>query len=959
MRILLSHFQQSKQSSPNRNKTKKSILLYALTALLLPVAPAQLFAQSVPVIGSAATATSKVGNAFSYQITASNAPTLYSAGSLPSGLTVNKTIGLISGTIIGIDGNYSVNLYAVNAVGTGSKKLALTVAPTLPVITATAIPIARTSTAFSFKIPATNHPRTYGATGLPAGFSLNATTGLITGSSAVISNSTVSLSATNGAGTATKILNFKCLPKAPVITSNATASGKVQTAFSYQITTLNTPTSYNATGLPAGLSLNTSTGLINGQPTGIDGFYNATLTATNAGGMARKSLAITVAPTLPVITSNESAVTVVNQKFSYRLTAAYYPRSTGATNLPTGLTYNATTRLISGTPTATGNRTVTLTATNGAGTATKTLLLQVTPSAPLITTNSVPTGILGQAYSNTTFNALRGVGNRTWSLVEGFVPNGMTFNATTGTLSGTPLQAGVHNFVIRSTDTMRQFDELEVVLGITDPATGTVAADIFSIFPSNGAPQHAGNATCSFNYQPSGSTWTAGINEASVFLASINMDRLRLGIGKGGQIYSLRGSFGESIPPQRTAAPWVDEAWQFVATNVGLVGPIQNYQDISPENRASGFPMQFFIHQSGIYLAGLAGNNATGASSTPFYSPTLKSSWNPSTRTFQTVSWSQMARSPNVWKSGLLTYTSFRDLGSGAIEVTNVVTNFGNVELTFVNTPWGGTRQSSLPSIAVSKSTGGWQEYRGAFNSLAPLAVRNTAGWMATSLNPYSTTSHSLGFVFGPDLPSGPLPHWKVWRPVLRFGSAGDITNRNYQVAVVANQVRLRKGQTLACRWHLVGGQFSLVSSRSASLAPFAGMWQPQTDATKLVPVWIFSGAPSSTGTGHPQLHLYAQPIPGTMPVFAMEDTRDGRIFATHDPYTLCPTAPFTNPLPPAHASYATYQNRLLHYQYESPGQLRELLGYAFPTQPPVGNDENVTLPGVAGPLSLWAPQLP
>ena len=42
---------------------------------------------------------------------------------------------------------------------------------------------------------------------------------------------------------------------APVITSATTASGTVGTAFSYQITATNTPTSYGATGLPAGLSV--------------------------------------------------------------------------------------------------------------------------------------------------------------------------------------------------------------------------------------------------------------------------------------------------------------------------------------------------------------------------------------------------------------------------------------------------------------------------------------------------------------------------------------------------------------------------------------------------------------------------------------------------------------------------------------------------------------------------------
>ena len=53
----------------------------------------------------------------------------------------------------------------------------------------------------------------------------------------------------------------------PAITSATTASGTVGTAFNYQITATNSPTSYSATGLPAGLSVNSSSGLISGTPT--------------------------------------------------------------------------------------------------------------------------------------------------------------------------------------------------------------------------------------------------------------------------------------------------------------------------------------------------------------------------------------------------------------------------------------------------------------------------------------------------------------------------------------------------------------------------------------------------------------------------------------------------------------------------------------------------------------------
>ena len=65
----------------------------------------------------------------------------------------------------------------------------------------------------------------------------------------------------------TSTLAGRTSSEAPVITSKATASGTVGIAFSYQITATNTPTSYSATGLPTGLTINSRTGLISGTPT--------------------------------------------------------------------------------------------------------------------------------------------------------------------------------------------------------------------------------------------------------------------------------------------------------------------------------------------------------------------------------------------------------------------------------------------------------------------------------------------------------------------------------------------------------------------------------------------------------------------------------------------------------------------------------------------------------------------
>ena len=82
-------------------------------------------------------------------------------------------------------------------------------------------------------------------------------------------------------------------PSPPQITSATTASGRVGTAFTYQITATNNPGSFNASGLPAGITVNVGSGLISGKPT-VSGTYNVTVKATNASGTGSAALKITI-----------------------------------------------------------------------------------------------------------------------------------------------------------------------------------------------------------------------------------------------------------------------------------------------------------------------------------------------------------------------------------------------------------------------------------------------------------------------------------------------------------------------------------------------------------------------------------------------------------------------------------------------------------------------------------------
>jgi hypothetical protein len=169
---------------------------------------------------------------------------------------------------------------------------------------------------------------------------------------------------------------------APVITSATTANGSAGNTFSFQIAATNSPTSFGAAGLPAGLTVKSGTGLISGKPRAA-GTSTVTLSATNSNGTATAKLTLTVTLPSPVITSAATASGTVGIAFSYQIEAWSWPTSYGATGLPPGLTVTLG-GLISGKPTVAGTSTITLYATNGSGNGTAKLTLAIAAAAPTL-----------------------------------------------------------------------------------------------------------------------------------------------------------------------------------------------------------------------------------------------------------------------------------------------------------------------------------------------------------------------------------------------------------------------------------------------------------------------------------------------------------------------------------------------------------------------------------------------
>ncbi len=172
---------------------------------------------------------------------------------------------------------------------------------------------------------------------------------------------------------------------APDVTTTTLANATQNVAASYALAATGTaPITWSVISgaLPAGMSLSGST--ISGTPTGY-GVSSFTVRATNASGTDDQALTLTVAEagTVPAIATPALSTGEVGVAYSETVTAtgtAPITWSVISGTLPTGLALNGSTGEIAGTPTTQQMRTVTLRATNSAGTADEVVTMMVVGS---------------------------------------------------------------------------------------------------------------------------------------------------------------------------------------------------------------------------------------------------------------------------------------------------------------------------------------------------------------------------------------------------------------------------------------------------------------------------------------------------------------------------------------------------------------------------------------------------
>ena len=408
---------------------------------------------------------------------------------------------------------------------------------------------------------------------------------------------------------------------------------------------------------------------------------------------------------------------------------------------------------------------------------------------------------------------------------------------------------------------------------------------------------NTGNQSFISTYSASGSTWAVdSFPESMVFHAQLDYtdptdsaQSYSLRIGKGGNIYSFRGAFGESVPPQwrnpnwaqpsygggTSYAPWVDEVWQMVAVD----GALNNVPDSS-----------YFIHQAGVYLK-------TPEQTEPFYSPMLAEYYNEDDRSYSVVNWGQQAHTEDLqninFRSDMLYYTRYTVIGDGILQVDNMMYNFGQDNINFINVPWGGVRNSSLDHFFISDPSGNYTLEEGLYGQTPVIQTANTAGWVAWS-------NDSLGN--SPVLAMAHPTTTSTNNNVFRYGDAGNLSSANnqrdyhvFEMIRFPSNEQLSFGTALSFRFFYVLGENvdsvrSTINNNGLVNAAFDSDFIPQKWEVDSIGYNVHAnGAGFNVNQSSTGLVLRSVPYLNSYPLFLITSNQGQAI--TSDPYHYSPIA--------------------------------------------------------------------
>jgi len=263
--------------------------------------------------------------------------------------------------------------------------------------------------------------------------------------------------------TAIIALGLSCFPQPGptlTITPSSLPNGVVGTAYSQALSSDGrAPLTWEvaAGSLPPGLTLDSRSGVIGGTPTAA-GQYTATIVVSDASfprATGELDLTITIIAELTLDATLEPARVGVAYSDTFAVAGGVAPYTFTVIGLPAGMTYDAATGTVTGTPlnpyTALSLQVTVTDSGDPMQTVTRGTVFVVKPPPVVITTSSLANGRVNRWYSQT-LSAADGTPPYSWAVVNGLLPHGLELNLATGVIHGTPDTAGTSTFTIQVSD---------------------------------------------------------------------------------------------------------------------------------------------------------------------------------------------------------------------------------------------------------------------------------------------------------------------------------------------------------------------------------------------------------------------------------------------------------------------------------------------------------------------------
>jgi len=434
------------------------------------------FTLAILAPGSLAVTTASLANAivsvpYTATLTASGGAQPYtwtvSAGSLPAGFSLSAA-GVITGASA-TPGSFTFTIRAQDTTGaSATRQFTIFVASAGVSISTASVPPATAGSNYSFTLTAGGGTPPYSWTisggQMPPGLGLITASGQLTGVPIIPGtyNFTVQLTDSSGA-VSTRALSIVVNPSLNITTTSLPGGspGVVYNQTLQATGGAGPPFSWTVTlgSLPPGLTLNLVTGAISGTPSASGSFAFSVQVADAAASTATAQLSIAVGSTLSITTAtlpNAATGIAYNQTLSATGGAPPLQWTVSGGALPAGLSLTVATGVISGTPTVAGsfNFTVRVQDATG-GTATRALSLVAAEGLSIKTPTALPAATEGASYSQTLL-AAGGTAPYTWSVSVGAPPPGLSLNASSGLISGTPSAAGSYSFIVQVQDAQQQ-----------------------------------------------------------------------------------------------------------------------------------------------------------------------------------------------------------------------------------------------------------------------------------------------------------------------------------------------------------------------------------------------------------------------------------------------------------------------------------------------------------------------